>query len=326
MAVDSTANGSAPDGASSHRFLVGTNVMVATAIVVAIVVVAQLIAFRSTTRWDLTSSGINSLSEGSENLLRGLDGNVRLTSLYFEANPEDEDQPRYRRAVRDLLDLYESTNRAKVRSDWVNPLQDHEAYRALTRRLADKAAFKEQIEGYQERITKYQEEIDTKIRALVQSELDQIAAMGSALGGAPRDPAIAQVQNAFQKLIAAVESQREQIDAHMLGDSPLYTQTTAALRTFYTQLSRDLKNISDFAKRAIVTPSWWPCSRRKRPPYRTSNRCASTIWSPSSAPPPTRFWSKPTKTPAWWISAPSGRLFDRARADDSMIARSRARR
>ena len=99
MAVEKQAGG--PTTSIGRRMLVGTNVVVVTLIVVGIVVVAQLFAYNSA-RWDMTSSGVNSLSEGTENLLRGLDQNVRLTSLYFETDREDEDQQRYRRAAQNL--------------------------------------------------------------------------------------------------------------------------------------------------------------------------------------------------------------------------------
>ena len=63
-----------------RRFMVGTNVVVATLLVAAIVVVVQAIAFSVPNgRWDVTSSGVNSLSQATENLLRGLDQEIRLT-------------------------------------------------------------------------------------------------------------------------------------------------------------------------------------------------------------------------------------------------------
>jgi len=171
--------------AAGRRVVFGTNVVVVTLIVIGIVVVLQLIAYSMPTRWDMTSSGVNSLSDGTENLLRDIDTNVTLTSLYFETDREDEDQPRYRRAVDDLLGLYEATNRTKVTSDWVNPLKDHEKFKKLLAGLRDKGAFKEEIEQYKERIDQYTDKsdgFDTQMRALVQGELDRVAALGGMMG------------------------------------------------------------------------------------------------------------------------------------------------
>ena len=87
MAIDTN---STQGGATSRRFLIGTNVAVTVVLVVGIIAVVQAIAYSTTIRFDMTSTGINSLSPGTENLLRNLDQNVRITSLYFETDREDE--------------------------------------------------------------------------------------------------------------------------------------------------------------------------------------------------------------------------------------------
>ena len=135
MAVETGDEKRVSEASAGRRFMVGTNVLVATVLVIAIVAVAQVMAFSWPRRWDMTSSGVNSLSEATDNLLRGLDTNIRLTSLYFETDREEEDQPRYRRGSRDLLDLYEATNRSKISAEWINPLKDHEKFRGMLARL-----------------------------------------------------------------------------------------------------------------------------------------------------------------------------------------------
>ncbi|MCH7872749.1 MAG: Gldg family protein, partial [Planctomycetes bacterium] len=152
MAVGTGSDTHVSQASGARRFLIGTNVAVGIILAVAVVVVAQVIAFSVPQRWDMTSSGVNSLSEGTENLLRSLDANVRITSLYFETDREDEDQPRYRRSVQDLIDLYEATNRSKVVGDWVNPLKDREKLVALLDRLAEKTVFKDALAAYRERV------------------------------------------------------------------------------------------------------------------------------------------------------------------------------
>lgn len=246
MAVESQEKAPVAPTSSGRRFRVGTNVLVATVLAIAIVVVAQVIAFRSHQRWDMTSSGINSLSEGTENLLRNLDRNIRLTSLYFETDRETKDQPRYRRAARDLLDLYEATNRAKVRADGINPLKDHEKYRKLIARLRGKTVFREELETYKARIDKYMNEVDPEIRALVQGELDRLSGMGGSLGDSVSRSALGQVENAFHEMSSILDSSREQIETVSLADIPEYDRGINQLRTVYNQLSRTLKNIGAF--------------------------------------------------------------------------------
>ena len=55
--------------AGARRMRVGTNVLVACGLFVGIVVVVQLIAYKASVQWDMTSSGVNSLSDGTTHLL-----------------------------------------------------------------------------------------------------------------------------------------------------------------------------------------------------------------------------------------------------------------
>src|SRR3990172_11901990 len=210
MAVEKQDGGTATS--TGRRMLVGTNVVVVTLIVVGIVVVAQLSAYDSA-RWDMTSSGVNSLSEGTENLLRSLDQHVRLTSLYFETDREDEDQQRYRRAAQNLLDLYEGTNRGKVTADWVNPLKDHEKFQKLVARLRDKSAYKDTIAAYQARIDAYKNDLDTQMRRLIQEELNLIGPTVGAMGESARQSPLPQVEELLRRLSNELEMTREQVDA-----------------------------------------------------------------------------------------------------------------
>ncbi len=234
------------EASGGRRFLIGTNVAFATLLVVGIVVIAQTIAFNLPHRWDMTSSGVNSLSDGTENLLRSLDANVRLTSLYFETDREDEDQQRYRRAAQDLLDLYEATRRANVRADWVNPLKDHEKFRELLTRLGEKSVFKEEIEAYRSRIDKYAEELDERMKALVKAELDAVEETGGAMGESAAQAALAPVEQLLMQLSQALESTRRRVDALSLADQPQYTVAVNELRNLYRSFTKSLKDIGGY--------------------------------------------------------------------------------
>ncbi len=256
MAVDHGEGKKAVSASAGRRMLVGSNVFVMTALAVGVVVITQLIAFDSTARWDMTSTGVNSLSEGTENLLRSLDQNVRLTSLYFETDREDEDQSRYRRTSQDLLDLYAATNRSKVSSDWVNPLKDHEQFAALLARLRERPAFKDEIAAYQERIDKYVNELDGRIGDLVKSELEAIPSGGSTLDGSGGGgAALGQVDKALNDLGTILARTSDRIDSAVSSDTPQYSLAIGDLTTFYQQLSQSLKNIGGFASARSGDPS-----------------------------------------------------------------------
>lgn len=246
MELEKQTGGAAPATSTGRRMLVGTNVVVVTLIVVGIIVVAQLFAYDSA-RWDMTSTGVNSLSEGTENLLRGLDQNVRLTSLYFETDREDEDQQRYRRAAQNLLDLYEATNRGKVTADWVNPLKDHEKFQKLLARLREKTTFADAVKAYQARIDVYKTDFDVQMRKLLQEELNLIAPTVEAIGDSSRPSPTAQVEELLRRLSSELEVTREEVDSLTTSANPQYSAAIGELKSLYPKISKSLKEIGKFA-------------------------------------------------------------------------------
>lgn len=241
-----------PGASPGRKFLVGGNVILATILLVGVVVVAQMIAFAApAARMDMTSSRINSLSSGTENLLRGLDKNIRLTSLYFETDREEKDQPRYRKAAQNLIDLYESTNRSKIKAEWVNPLKQLERYDALKTRLRDLSAFKPGIDAHRERIERFQNEILPAAQELIQSEIQAAStAGGGAIGGGNTSPA-ARVQLTFRQLESVLDATRDQVQVFGSPAKPEYSAAVAELRSFYPQLSKALMDISAFGSEVI---------------------------------------------------------------------------
>lgn len=246
MAVEKQTSVAAPSTSTGRRMLVGTNVVVVTLIVAAIVVVAQLSAYDSS-RWDMTSSGVNSLSDGTENLLRSLDQNVRLTSLYFETDREDEDQQRYRRAAQNLLDLYEATNRGRVTAEWVNPLKDHEKFQKLLARLREKSTFADTVKVYQARIDTYKTDLDAQMRKLLQDELTLIGPTVGGMGDSSRPSPTAQVEELLRRLSSELEMTREQVDSLTTTANPQYTAAVGELKGLYPKISKSLKEIGKFA-------------------------------------------------------------------------------
>ena len=252
MAVGTGSDTHVSQASGARRFLIGTNVLVGVVLAVAVVVVIQVIAYSVPQRWDMTSSGVNSLSEGSENLLRGLDSDVRITSLYFETDREDEDQSRYRRSAQDLIGLYEATNRSRVTAEWVNPLKDRQKIVAMLDRLAEKTVFKGELAAYRERIDKYTDELDGQIRELIQAELSRIAdaSAGGQMGGGEAS-SLAGVERLMSRLNNGLESTREQVDSFSLSDQPQYSAAKMVLSGFYQQITKALKDVSQFGKEEL---------------------------------------------------------------------------
>ncbi len=255
MAVETPDVKPETEVSGGRRFMVGTNVVVATLLAAAIVVVVQAIAFSVPNgRWDVTSSGVNSLSQATENLLRGLDNEIRLTSLYFETDVEEEDQPRYRRAVEDLLELYAASNRTKIRAEWINPIKDHEKLGKLNSRLREKTVFKDQIETYQARISGYTDEMDARMGDLIRSELSLIEGLGGLIGDSPGQRAIGQVENVLVRWGNMLETARENVDALTFADNPQYSAAINELRSVYRDFEKDLKSIDKFGAEQTRRP------------------------------------------------------------------------
>lgn len=262
MAVDLESPQAAPIVAG-RRTRIGVNVLIAAVLAVGVVTLMQVIAFGSSQRWDWTSSGINSLSEGTENLLRNQDQHITLTSLYFETDLEEEDQQRYRRTVDDLLGLYESTNRSKITSDRVNPLSDLEDMKAIGARLRDKSEFKEEIGKYTARVEAYANDaggFDVRMKTLVAQELELIRGLtgGSTggpvggLGGGSPNEAVAMIELSLTQWRDELDGVRRIIDTRINPADPQYTAASSELKGVYRKFGEQLKNITAYGKEQNV--------------------------------------------------------------------------
>ncbi|UCE60002.1 MAG: Gldg family protein [Phycisphaerales bacterium] len=254
MAIDKQPSGQASKVYSAgRRMLIGVNVIIAIVLAGAIVAVMQAFAYSAHRKVDMTLSGVNSLSEGTENLLRSLDKNVRLTSLYFETDLEERDQQRYRRTAEDLLGLYESTNRSKVTADWINPLSDHDKFKEFTKRLRESPASKKAIDTYAERINKYTDELDARMRAIVEQELQAIASTTEVAMGEQTTPeSLARVEFLLMRWRDDFGLQRENVDALMPLDNPQYAAVTNIIKDLYRNFASALNNISDYGQQALA--------------------------------------------------------------------------
>lgn len=233
------------------RFLVGTNVVFAIVLVVAIVVVAQMIAYAVPVRVDMTSSRINSLSDSTEGLLRNLEQNVRITSLYFETDREEKDQPRYRQGAKNLIDLYEATNRGKITAEWVNPLKDLDKFQRLSARLRELPAFKEGIDAHQARIDAFHSAVLPKLQELMQKEMqDAAAAASGGIAGETATPA-ARIELTFRQLQTALDATKQQVEGLAAAANPQYSAAVNELRSFYPQISKALTDIGKFGSEVI---------------------------------------------------------------------------
>lgn len=249
MAVGSGANNPAARG-SGRRMLIGTNVAVMIVIVVALVGVLQAIAYSVPGRLDMTSSRVNSLSEGTAALLRNLDADVRITSFYFKTDLEDEDQPRYRRAVDDLLGLYQSTNRSRIRTDWINPLSDHEKKKRFVAEMRDHPAFRDELAAHNERIEHYRKVLDPRMREVLHNELEAIAAAAGPVQDAAVQKTLGPVEDLLNKWNRDLETARTGIESILTPDNPQDATAVRELKNIYREFSKVLNDVAAYGKEA----------------------------------------------------------------------------
>lgn len=239
MAVETSTNRLQFKG---RQWVVGTNVVLATVLVIALVGVVQWGAYQVGGKADWTSSSVNSLSEGTRGLLDGLDQPVRITSAYFQTDLEEEDQSKYRQAVADLTSLYQIENRSKMEIDSLNPLQDHAKRETLLERLREKPKFQEQSAKHIELLDAFREEMLPEITALLDSELDRIAGLGESLGGGSGS-ILGQIQLVLSNWQRELGATQQEIDGAVEGALPRYSAAVNELRSVYRELSKTLKDI-----------------------------------------------------------------------------------
>ena len=227
----------------TSSFVIALNVLLMVVLAVAIVVGLQWIGYSYSTRADITTTGVNSLSEGTVALLDSLDTKVHLTSLYFTTDLEDEDQARYRSTVEDLLNLYRVTNRSMITVDTINPLQDHEKRKELFEQLGQLDKFKKQREGHEAVIDTFQKDLAPQMRDLFAAENAQLDALGTL---APQDSRlIGQVKFLYSRLPEEIEGTLLDISDAVNSEVPAYNAATNVIRSAYSNVQSTLQSVID---------------------------------------------------------------------------------
>ena len=237
-------------GTSTGRHLaVGLNVGLMIVLAVALVVGLQYIGYTYSVRADWTASGVNSLSEGTRRLLQTLDVPVRVTSLYFRTDLEDEDQSRFRKTVDDLVGLYQATNRGKIAVDTVNPLQEQDKVKTLLKRLADLNKFKEQAAGHNALIDAFRGEIAKQMTAVLSADLGELDAITSQLegvmaAGGTDARLTGQVKDAFEQMQKEMDQTLRDVDDALASDVPALDAAIGSIRNLYTSTGMLLDSIT----------------------------------------------------------------------------------
>ncbi len=247
MAVEGTRQAQTADFSGRH-LVIGGNVVISLIVVVAIVALLQWISFHRSTKFDLTSSGLNSLTPGTERLVGGLEQKVTLTSLYFETDLEDEDQGKYRRRIDDMLSLYQGVNPSMVEVRSINPLQDHAKREALIEDLRGLKVFRDETASYQELATRFESELLGEINELLEGQLSQLSLLIEQTGDETAKVDLGQIQTVLEERQRAVAFAAEDVKAASEGAQPRYGAVKSVLTQLYTGVTRDLNSILTFVQ------------------------------------------------------------------------------
>ncbi len=241
----------ARDEFQGRHLLIGANVVFSVAVAVAIVGILQWGAYFKHAKADLTDSSVNSLAPWTEKLFGDVQQKVRLTSMYFETDLEDEDQAKYRTKVNDLIALYQGVNPSMVEADHFNPLQDHAKREKFLDRVRNLKKFKEQTTPYGELIERFQASLGGQIGDLIQGELAGVTALMEAPGDDSTKDELGQIQQLLERWGREIELSARDLEDAITGAQPRYGAAKTVLSGLAGSLPRDLTNIATFAAQTV---------------------------------------------------------------------------
>jgi len=244
------APGAAGGGRANFKgrhLAIGGNVAFSIVAVLAIVVLMQWGSYYASGKADLTDSGVNSLSEGTERLLDGLDEKIRLTSMYFETDLEEPDQIKYRTKVADLLGLYQGANRSKIEVDFVNPLKDFAKRQKVLERLRGLERFAEELTGYDEVIRDLLDHKVVRVGEFIQGQLDALAGIQTGLANDTEKGDLGPIQDLMERWQRRLTTVTGDIADAIDAPQPRYEEAKSDVATLYRNLAEDLSAVVDYA-------------------------------------------------------------------------------
>ena len=237
-----------------RQFWVGANVILVTAMALVIVILIQWWAFKNPAKGDWTGGGVNSLTDGTKNLLHSLDQPIRLTSMYFQTDLESEDQPKFRDAITDVVQLFQSENRSKIETDYINPLQDHEKRERMIKRLADIPEFQDEIKEHREIIDYFIQTLMPDIKSFIDTQMVELGGMigpdqsqaGSELG---------QIRHVLDTWERRLSDTVKDVDVLVQASPPRYADAVRQLGDILGGLQKDLSGVAEFCRKRVAKPA-----------------------------------------------------------------------
>ena len=142
---------------TGRRVVFGLNVLLSALLAIALVVVLVYFAQRFKSQVDLTSTGSNSLSPRTRQLLGGLNDDVRITGLYALVLKDELQKAAQKRkdTVADLLSLYEALGRGKVTTGMVDSIKEAGKRTELLTRIRQKPGYADESKPHQDALAAF---------------------------------------------------------------------------------------------------------------------------------------------------------------------------
>jgi hypothetical protein len=217
---------------SKRRFLFGMNVVIQALLVVAVVIGVVWIAGRFNTQSDWTSTGINSVSPRTEQLLKGLDENVRITAFF--AKPDKErDKLQYKRwqELKDLLDLYQKAGGARVTTRFIEPNLEKAETDALLKRLQQLPTYRDEAKPHKEALEKVPA-VAEKISTLASTELQRLQELLQSDPRLSQNRALNVIRSYWQRILQDSKEIGERINELKQAEVPRYGQAIKSVRDY----------------------------------------------------------------------------------------------
>ena len=242
--------------ASARRVLFGVNVLLQSAL--AIVVVVGIIWVAGRWKWgpewaDWTSSGVNSLSPRTTQLLRGLDEDIRLTTLFAEPDKEREPLQRKRwREMKDLLDLYDSVGGAHVTTRMIEPTLEKAETEKLLGRLRELPAYRDEARPHAEALERFPE-ISEQIKTVATADFQRAQELSATDQRLIQDRNFNIVRNNWQVIIEQADRITEQITELSHAEVPRYGQAIRDVREYLTNSRLRFQDAADWLSGDALT-------------------------------------------------------------------------
>lgn len=230
-----------------RRFVYGLNVALQIVIAAGLLVGVIYASTRVGGQMDLTSSGVNSLSPRTVNLLKGLKENLRVTAIYTVLSEYDKKAQKRQDQVRDLLALYEGAAGAKLTAKVIDPMKNQAEVPALLKRLREKSAFRDEAKPHEEALTRFPP-VNEQLAAAATADYDRMYEIAQKNEALNTNRAFVVVASNLKRIARDCGDIKLDVEELTKNEIPRYGRAIERVRTHVTTTSPLLQEVADWLK------------------------------------------------------------------------------